>query len=836
LLYDRSEAGEMADNHRVIIIGGGFGGLRAAQAFKGAPVDVTLIDKRNFHLFQPLLYQVATGSLSPGEIAAPLRSVLSRQENTRVLLGDVVDVDPASKTVRLADGAQLEYDSLIVATGSQTSYYGHDEWREWAPSLKSVEEATGVRHRIFYAFEVAERASDPARRRAWLTFVIVGAGPTGVEMAGAIAQIARETLKHDFRSIRPEEAQIILMDGAPRVLPPFPEKLSRKATQSLARLGVEVRTGVMVKAVDKEGVTYQGPDGLVRLDARTVIWGGGVAVTPLARTLATRTQAETDKGGRIKVGPDLTIAGHPDIYVVGDMALAIDATSGKPLPGLVQVAMQEGTHAAKDIVRKVRGKPPLPPFEYFDKGTMAVIGRWRAVANVFGVPVWGLPAWIVWAFIHLVYLAQFEMRALVFVQWLIQDLTFGRGARLITGVTPSDFFQGDGGASGTPVPPDDGPKPGAVAAAAAAPHAKGRTTTRVSSPPSGTLTVLGLIAVGALPVLAFTAWLLSVAGVTVPLPGGGNIPSILAPASGQAKSLFDLGLFVFAVTGTIFVVVFALLTTAITRFRETATNADREPPQVYGSTQIELAWTIIPCLIVLVLFLATARVIHAVQDAPKPPGALDVTAVGHQFWWEFRYPGLGIVTANELHIPVSDPGRPRPTYLKLLSADTDHSFWIPELGGKTDLIPNRVNQMWFDPHRTGVFLGQCAQYCGTQHGKMLLRVVVDSDQDFETWVRAQKQPAARDEQVAAGRRVFETTACLNCHAVAGTPANGRFGPDLTHLMSRSTIASGAGENTRENLRRWIEDPDSIKPGSLMPAMKVADADLDALVAYMQSLR
>jgi cytochrome c oxidase subunit 2 len=354
--------------------------------------------------------------------------------------------------------------------------------------------------------------------------------------------------------------------------------------------------------------------------------------------------------------------------------------------------------------------------------------------------------------------------------------------------------------------------------------------------PSGTLTVLGLLAAGALPVVAFAAWLLHVTGETAPLPGGGSVPSILAPASGHAKTLFDLGMFVLAVTGAIFVIVFGLLATAITRFRRTAANGGSEPPQVYGSTQIELAWTIIPCLIVLVLFLVTARVIHAVQDAPRPPGALDVTAIGHQFWWEFRYPGLGIVTANELHIPVSDPARPRPTFLKLLSADTDHSFWIPELGGKTDLIPNRANQMWLDPHRTGLFLGQCAQYCGTQHGKMLLRVVVDSDEDFDTWVRAQQQPAARDERVAAGRRVFETTACINCHAVGSTPANGRFGPDLTHLMSRSTIASGAALNTRENLRLWIEDPDAIKPGSLMPAMKVADADLDALVAYMASLR
>jgi NADH dehydrogenase len=825
----------MSDRPRVIIVGGGFGGLCAARALKRAPVDVTLIDKRNFHLFQPLLYQVATGSLSPGEIASPLRSALGRQKNTRVLLGDVVDADPATKTVRLADGAVLEYDSLIVASGSQTSYYGHDEWREWAPSLKSVEEATGVRHKIFYAFEAAERITDPADRRAWLTFVIVGAGPTGVEMAGAIAEIAHHTLKHDFRSVDPDEAQIILMDGAPRVLPPFPEKLSRKASHALAKLGVQVRTGVMVEEIDKGGVTYRGPQGLVRLDARTVIWGGGVKVGPFGQTLAKRTQAETDRGGRIKVGPDLTIAGHPDIYVVGDMALSIDPRSGKPLAGVAQVAMQQGTHAGKSIIRKLRAQQPLPPFKYFDKGTMAVIGRWRAVADVFGVPVWGLPAWITWAFIHILYLVQFQNRVLVFVQWAIQDLTFARGARLITGGTPSDLFLGDGGASGAPAPPDQKQRQGAVAAAGAV-HAEAPARVRHTSSPSGTPTALGLIALGAVPVIAFTAWLLSVAGTTTPLPGGGSIPSILAPASGHAKLLFDLALFVLAVTGAIFAVVFSLLATAIARFRGTAANADREPPQVYGSTQIELAWTIIPCLIVIVLFLATARVIHAVQDAPRPPGALDVTVIGHQFWWEFRYPALGIVTANELHIPVSDPARPRPSFLKLLSADTDHSFWIPELGGKTDLIPNRANQMWLDPHRTGLFLGQCAQYCGTQHGKMLLRVVVDSAEDFEAWARAQQQPAARDEQATAGRRVFETTACLNCHAVAGTAASGRFGPDLTHLMSRSTIASGAAHNTPENLRRWLEDPDSIKPGSLMPAMKVADADLDALVAYMRSLR
>ena len=462
----------MSHEHRVIIIGGGFGGLRAARALKGAPVDVTLIDRRNFHLFQPLLYQVATGSLSPGEIAAPLRSVLSRHENTRVLLGDVVDIDPASKTVRLADGARLEYDSLIVAAGSQSSYRGHDEWREWAPSLKSIEEATSVRHKIYYAFEVAERIFEPAERRAWLTFVIVGAGPTGVEVAGAIGEIARQTLRHDFRSINPAEARIILMDGAPRVLAPFPEELSRKASHTLARLGVEVRTGVRVKNVDREGVTYQGPDGLARLDARTVIWAGGVSVTPLARTLAKRTQAETDKGGRIKVGPDLTIAGHPDVYVVGDMALSIDA-GGKPLGGVAQVAMQQGSYAAHDIVRKLRGKPPLPPFKYFDKGSLAVIGRWAAVANAFGVHLWGLPAWIVWAFIHVAYLVQFQSRILVFIKWGIQDLTFSRGARLITGTTPTDFnFDDEVGAAATV--PANGHDRGARGVASAALHADGR--------------------------------------------------------------------------------------------------------------------------------------------------------------------------------------------------------------------------------------------------------------------------------------------------------------------------------------------------------------------------
>ena len=312
--------------------------------------------------------------------------------------------------------------------------------------------------------------------------------------------------------------------------------------------------------------------------------------------------------------------------------------------------------------------------------------------------------------------------------------------------------------------------------------------------------------------------------------------NIFAPASTPAKTIFGLSLFVLAVTAVIFIVVGTLLVYSAVKFRGRASDAGREPAQVYGSTQIEIAWTVIPVLIVAVLFLATARVIHAIQDASKPSAALDVTVVGHQFWWEFRYPKLGIVTANELHIPASDPAHPTPTFLKLLSADTDHSFWVPELAGKTDLIPNRVNEMWLDPPHPGIYLGQCAQYCGTQHAKMLLRVSVDRPSDFAAWVQAQQQAAAQDQKAIAGKRVFETTSCINCHAVSGTAADGRFGPDLTHLMSRSTLASGAAENTPANLRLWIQNPNAIKPGSLMPAMKLSDGDLDAVSAYLETLR
>jgi cytochrome c oxidase subunit 2 len=341
-------------------------------------------------------------------------------------------------------------------------------------------------------------------------------------------------------------------------------------------------------------------------------------------------------------------------------------------------------------------------------------------------------------------------------------------------------------------------------------------------------------ALGVLILLAEVLLAASLCGAST--PADHLVPSIFDPHSTPAESISHLSHFVLGITGLIFLVVFSLLSYVVVKFRSRVGGAEREPAQVYGSTQIELAWTVIPILIVVVLFLATARVIHGIQDAPKPSTAIEVIVIGHQFWWEFRYPALGVVTANELHIPVSDPAHPTPTFLKLLSSDTDHSFWIPQLAGKTDLIPNRVNQMWMDPRQPGIYLGQCAQYCGTQHAKMLLRVSVDSAEDFDTWVRAQKQSANQDDKELAGRHVFETTSCVNCHGVGGTNGTGRFGPDLTHLMSRRTIAAGAAENTPENLRLWIQNPDAIKTGSLMPAMKLSDPELDALVRYLETLQ
>ena len=321
----------------------------------------------------------------------------------------------------------------------------------------------------------------------------------------------------------------------------------------------------------------------------------------------------------------------------------------------------------------------------------------------------------------------------------------------------------------------------------------------------------------------------------MPSVAQGTTPSILAPASTPAHEIYDLSLFVLVITGAIFVVVGGLLAFVIVRFHARKNEPEHEPAQIYGSTQVELAWTVIPVLIVVVLFLTTARIIFAIQDAPKPQTALDVTVIGHQFWWEFRYPKLGIVTANELHVPVSTSTKPEPAFLQLLSADVDHSFWVPQLGGKTDLIPNHPNQMWIDPEKTGLYLGQCAQFCGIEHAKMLIRVYVDTPQQFETWVKQQQQPALADAAVAAGRRIFESEACANCHTITGTSARGTFGPDLTHLMSRATIAAGAADNSPANLRSWIQDPNTLKPGALMPAMQLTDRETDEVVTYLSTL-
>jgi cytochrome c oxidase subunit 2 len=311
--------------------------------------------------------------------------------------------------------------------------------------------------------------------------------------------------------------------------------------------------------------------------------------------------------------------------------------------------------------------------------------------------------------------------------------------------------------------------------------------------------------------------------------------NIFAPASTPAQWILDLSVFVLQVTGAVFVVVFSLLVYSLVKYRKKTTDG-REPAQVYGSSQLELAWTVIPVLIVVVLFLASARVIASIQNAVRPPEAIEVTVIGHQFWWEYRYPKLGVVTANELHIPVSDPTHPTPTFLTLLSADTDHSFWVPRLAGKTDLIPNHPNSTWVDPHETGLFLGQCAQYCGTQHALMLLRVYVDTREDFDRWIQQQRQPARVSSTVSEGQKIFERTACINCHTVAGTAANGRFGPDLTHLMSRDTIASGAAKNSLGNLISWIYNPELTKPGSKMPSMGLSVQQSAAVAAYLATLR
>ena len=398
---------------RVVIIGGGFGGLEAAKALRKAPVEVTLLDRRNFHLFQPLLYQVATGSLSPGEISAPLRATLRSQKNVRVLLGDAVSLDAERRVLILADGA-IEYDVLIVATGAQNFYFGNKDWEHAAPGLKSIEDATAMRHKILFAFEAAERETDPARRDAWLTFVIVGGGPTGVELAGALAEIATDTLRHDFRSIDPQNARIILLEGSPHVLPSYPEDLSIAAEKSLIKLGVRPRAGIRVTRIDADGVTMDNGE---RIAAKTVLWAAGVRSSDFGQALKDHAGAALDRQGRVIVEPDLTLPGHPEIFVAGD--LAHFEQDGHPVPGVAPVAMQQGRYAARVIRDRLRGTQTVP-FRYFDKGSLAVIGRRSAVVEIGKLHVTGAIAWLMWLFIHLMYLVGFQNRVIVFLRWGIQ--------------------------------------------------------------------------------------------------------------------------------------------------------------------------------------------------------------------------------------------------------------------------------------------------------------------------------------------------------------------------------------------------------------------------------
>lgn len=415
---------------RVVIVGGGFGGLYAARSLGRSAVDVTLIDRRNFHLFQPLLYQVATGALSPGEIASPLRYVLNRQKNTRVLLGEVVDLDAAAHELMLADGSRVPYDTVIFATGATHSYFGHGEWERFAPGLKTIEDATEIRTRILLAFERAEKETDTEKRRADLTFVIVGAGPTGVELAGAIAEISHDTLKKDFRSINPADASIHLVEGTDRLLPAYPPKLCRAAERSLRRLGVETRTGAMVTGIDEHGVTIESGGVTTRIASHTVLWAAGVQASPIGRMLAGHLGLKLDRAGRVPVEPDLTIAGHPEILVIGDLAAFLNG--GKQLPGVAPTAIQQGHYAAKLIISRLTGKP-IKAFHYLDKGSLATIGRNQAVAQIGPLQFSGILAWLGWLFIHLLYIVEFENRLLIVVQWAYDYFTYNRGARLITG-------------------------------------------------------------------------------------------------------------------------------------------------------------------------------------------------------------------------------------------------------------------------------------------------------------------------------------------------------------------------------------------------------------------
>jgi len=406
----------------VVILGGGFGGLWAAQALCRAPVRVTVVDRTNHHVFQPLLYQVATAGLAAPAIAAPIRHVLARQKNATVLLGDAKRVDLARRIVLLEDGDEIPYEHLIVATGAAHSYFGNDAWAPYAPGLKTLEDAFEIRKRILLAFERAERESDPLRRAAWLTFVVIGAGATGVELAGTLAEIARHTLRGEFRNYDPRNARIVLVEGTDRVLPPYPADLSEKARLQLERLGVTVWLGRRVTGVDAESVTL----GADRVAARTVLWAAGVAASPLGASLG----VPLDRAGRVMVEPDLSIPGHPEVYVVGDLAAV--QVDGKPVPGIAPAAKQMGTHTAKNLLRRVRGEPTLP-FRYKDYGQLATIGRSAAVADFGWFRLSGYPAWIVWLIAHIYFLINFRNRLVVMIDWAWAYWTMQRGARIVTG-------------------------------------------------------------------------------------------------------------------------------------------------------------------------------------------------------------------------------------------------------------------------------------------------------------------------------------------------------------------------------------------------------------------
>jgi NADH dehydrogenase len=410
---------------RVVIVGGGFGGLNAARALAGADVSVTLLDRHNYHLFQPLLYQVATASLSPGDVASPIRWILRHQANVEVLLADVRAIDPAGRRVLIDGGEAIPYDYLVLAAGAAHAYFGHDEWAERAPGLKTLDDALEMRRRVLSAFEAAEREADAGRQRRLLTFVIVGGGPTGVELAGALAEIARQSLRQDFRRIHPESARIVLLEGGPFVLPPFAAPLRDAARRSLERLGVEVRTGSVVTGVDEDGVTI----GAERISAGTVLWAAGVAASAVARSL----DVPLDRAGRVTAEPTLALAAFPSIYVAGDICVFVQ--DGKPLPGVAQVAMQQGTHAAKNIRRAMAGQP-LEPFRYHDYGIMATIGRNAAVGDIFGLKISGFFAWLFWIFLHIFWLIGFRNRFVVMTEWAWAYFSLQRRVRLITGEKP----------------------------------------------------------------------------------------------------------------------------------------------------------------------------------------------------------------------------------------------------------------------------------------------------------------------------------------------------------------------------------------------------------------